>query len=392
MGRKSDYSIKNEDEKQEVFRKEALDKFSKEAVTPKEFALICENNFPKMTFDEKTIRNNIRKFCNGKFNTVYEKNFKDVKGNYSIPPEIQPAFMTLIAFSMIDGRKRYNDFTKEKYIGIIDAIDKYFDADEKKALQMIPLYDASIAEYQFMKTMSKDLSQLLTYVSESQPTIRRFLLNKVSKKIKKLTKKMKKKSNRAWTSRHVFGTDDPEAITIREQNSQDDIVENLFFSRKWREVFSSLIRVNLNNINSENKDNCEKLSIRLYRISQRYQATLKEKNKFDNANENTQALIEGCDNSQEYERISNKIRGVLDTNNVIEKDIIYLIDEYFDKIKIIERESNKNYVKFLEYLQGSYDKEERTLEDALEVIRRFCKIEDDLVDITNQPNLFTKLE
>ena len=90
---------------------------------------------------------------------------------------------------------------------------------------------------------------------------------------------------------------------------------------------------------------------------------LKEKNKFDNANEKTQALIEGCDNSQEYERISNKIRGVLDTNNVIEKDIIYLIDEYFDKIQIIERESNTNYIKFLEYLQSSYDKKERTLED-----------------------------
>ena len=121
MGRKSDYSIKNEQENIENFKQRALGKFSKENVNPREFALICENKFSEMTFDEKTIRNNIRKFCKGKFNTVHEKIFKDTKGNYSIPPEIQPAFMILIAFSMIDGRKRYNDFSKEKCIGIIQC-------------------------------------------------------------------------------------------------------------------------------------------------------------------------------------------------------------------------------------------------------------------------------
>ena len=278
MGRKSDYSIKNEQENIENFKQRALGKFSKENVNPREFALICENKFSEMTFDEKTIRNNIRKLCQGKLKNICEEDFKDKKGNYSIPPKIQPAFMTLIAFSMIDGRKRHNDFSKEEYIDIIDIIEKYFSDDDKKALQMIPLYKASISEYNYMRIISQDLSQLLTYASESEPTIRVFLLDKVSKKIKKLKKKIYKKSSRAWVGRYIFGTDNPEAITIRKQISQNDMVESLFFSRKWRDVFSKLIIVRLNEIKDKNKDDCETLSSKIDQISRKYQYTLKEKN------------------------------------------------------------------------------------------------------------------
>lgn len=62
MSRSSDYSIKDEQEKYDILKEEALKKYQKEGLNPSEMVAVCESFFPGIRFNEKTIRNNIKNF------------------------------------------------------------------------------------------------------------------------------------------------------------------------------------------------------------------------------------------------------------------------------------------------------------------------------------------
>lgn len=374
MSRSSDYSIKDEQEKYDILKEEALKKYQKEGLNPSEMVVVCESFFPGIRFNEKTIRNNIKKICVTNSDFINEEFFKDEKGNYFVPPEIQELFIIILVYGMADKRKKEDPLQtkKETIITLLEAVDKYFTDEDKEYLSMTPLYNISIMERQLINRISKDISELLFYAGSAESIIRPFLLYRVSKKINGLKKKTHKKAAHEWVRRHVFDATSFDPLKFRDKSSKDDIVEKLFFSKNWQEFFSNLIVTKLLKEKTKGKNFFKFEPYELSCIAKCYNFTPESKELLEKMSKELELGNNSLDNFKKYYEVECKIKEILDINNPIEKELYSIITCYFYNMRLVEKMTPKEYDNIRNFIQLAYNNATVTFEDLTDSLYKFC--------------------
>lgn len=310
MGRKSEYKYVDLNFKRENLKQVAVKKFLQESMSPRELAAICEEKFPEFTMDEKTVRNNIKKLCDGSEGILKLEDFQNDKGNYSIRPELQAVLMILIVKGTVDGRENDTMFddVKKRTIEVFNDMESVFSKEDIDYLKEIPFYNNIILEAELVDIITLQFYDFLQILGTVESVSRLDALVKASKEIKKLKEKFYKCNIKEWTDRNFFGTSEPSALTIREDRSDESCVERMLFSSTWREMLFNLLVVKVNHL-KYSPEHSSKLN-ELRNLKELYKETLKKSNRI---REQARRIIDegeflkkGRDNDR-YKKISDLI-------------------------------------------------------------------------------------
>lgn len=268
--------------------------------------------------------------------------------------------MLLLTSGAIDGRTTQSNYPLEsaRTKNIVSNIKNFFNEQEIEYITEIPLYKSMILESILIGQISQELSNLLISIVTSESTIRLTLLKETLFEITILRERFSRKSSREWIRRNYFGTADPEAIKFRNTNSNNYLLENLFFSRTWQELLTNLLIVKIRYLNPSPDYEIKFTKEEILEIQKRYAYNSTDK----------KVYIE----TKDYDELNSRITNILDTNDPIEEELSNLIKMFLDKKKN-EKDMYNNIPKELSnFMQTGYSKNEKTFSDLIDDLNYFC--------------------